>query len=200
MAHSVGRPADDRRQKLDIVAIGASAGGVEAISNLVRRLPRDLPAAVVVVLHRPAGRASALPAILARECPLPVVIPEFGEALRHGVCYVGHPDRHLVMGPNAHWAYLVDSQYRGRNIDELFCSLARYADGRTIGVILSGSLDDGSAGLKAIKDAGGMALVQSPEQAAFPDMPRNAIRYNGPVDCVGSIPMLAAKIRECAKP
>lgn len=67
-------------------------------------------------------------------------------------------------------------------------------------MILSGLLDDGSVGLKAIKDAGGMALVQSPEQAAYPDMPRNAIRYDGPVDFVGPIPMLAAKIKEFAKP
>ena len=193
---------DDSNQgpKVDIVAIGASAGGVDAISSLLELLPADLPAAVVVVLHRPAGRVSALPEILGRKSHLRVVIPESGEAPRRGTCYVGPPDRHLVMAPNGRWQYLVDHQYRGRNIDELFCSLARYAGGRTIAVILTGLLDDGSAGLAAIKEAGGLALVQSPEQAAYPDMPRNAIRHDGLIDFVGPIHALAEKLKQLVRP
>jgi two-component system, chemotaxis family, protein-glutamate methylesterase/glutaminase len=179
----------------DIVAIGASAGGLEALEKLLLQLPPDLSAAIVVVLHRPVDRTSYLAEILARLIKMPVVMPKEGEHLRHGTCYIGLPDRHLTVGPNANAHLLPDGFYRGHCIDALFQSLARHAGKRTIAVILSGMLKDGSLGLTAIKEAGGIALVQSPEDAAFPDMPRNAIIYNETIDFIGPIDAIAEQIR-----
>ena len=90
--------------------------------------------------------------------------------------------------------FLPDHRYTTRNIDQLFISLARHYGARTIGVVLSGQLDDGTRGLAAIKKAGGIAMVQSPNEAAYPEMPRNAITYDGPVDLVAPISDLAAEI------
>jgi chemotaxis response regulator CheB len=87
-----------------------------------------------------------------------------------------------------------DGCYRGHSIDALFCSLARHAGVRTIGVILSGLLKDGTSGLKAIKEAGGIALVQSPWQAAYGDMPESAIAHDGPIDLVAGIDEIAAEV------
>ena len=89
---------------------------------------------------------------------------------------------------------LPDGFYRAHNVDALFCSLARYAGPRTIGVILSGMLKDGTLGLKAIKEAGGVALVQSPEEAAYSDMPCSAIKLDGAIDLVAPVDVLAGEI------
>jgi two-component system chemotaxis response regulator CheB len=178
----------------DIVAVGASAGGVEAMCQLVAFLPAGLSASIMLVLHRPAKSVSHLRDVLARHSRLPVVIAVDGEALRHGVCYVGEPTSHLTVGPDLKVRLLEDGIYGAHNIDALFFSLARYAGQRTIGVILSGTLRDGTEGLAAIKEAGGVALVQSPEEAAFADMPRNAIGFDGPVDLVAPIHLLAKEI------
>lgn len=178
----------------DIIAIGASAGGVEAIPQLLKRLPRNLPASILVVLHRPIAQTSHLLEILARNGRHHVVIPGEGEALKHGICYLGEPDMHLVVGPDTRFHLLPDHFYRAHNIDALFSSLAQNAGKRTIGVILSGALKDGSFGLRAIKYAGGIAMVQSPEEAQYPDMPLNAIKHDGPVDLIAPIDDLAMKI------
>ena len=180
---------------LNILAIGASAGGIEALTALLKALPHNLPIAVLVVLHRPSETASRLPQILARESGMRVIVAQGGEEPQRGTCYIGTPDRHLLMGPDHRLHLLADGFYRCHNIDALFASLAHYAGERTIGVILSGMLKDGSMGLKAIKDAGGVALVQSPSEATHPDMPKNAITYDGPVDFVGPVMQLANEIR-----
>jgi len=178
----------------DIVAIGASAGGVEAIEALLIRLPPSLPAAILVVLHRSVGHVTYLPEILQRLRPGPVVVAREGDALEHGTCYLGLPNRHLTVGPSARVHLLTDGFYRGHTIDALFQSLARHAGPRTIGVILSGMLKDGSLGLRALKEAGGVALVQNPEEAAFREMPQSAIEYDGLIDLVGSIEEIAEEI------
>jgi two-component system chemotaxis response regulator CheB len=98
------------------------------------------------------------------------------------------------LGPDLRVHLLPNGFYRAHNIDALFCSLARRAGSRTIGVVLSGLLKDGTLGLKAIKEAGGVALVQSPGEAAYPDMPRSAIEHNGDIDLVGPVGELAAEI------
>lgn len=183
-----------RDHPLDIIAIGASAGGVKAISSLLARLPRDLPAAILVVLHRPPERVSALRQILADTSNLRIVVPRGGEQLRHGTCFVGEPDLHLTVNPDLRVHLLADGFYRAHNIDALFCSLARHAGPRTIGVVLSGMLKDGTLGLKAIKEAGGVALVQSPEEAEYSEMPRSAIELDGPIDLVAPIDVLAQEI------
>ena len=182
------QPKTGRR---DIVAIGASAGGLEAISGLLKNLPSTISATIFAVLHRPPARLSSLPQILRRETPLPVAMPHDGTKLQHGTCYVGSTNLHLTVGSDQKVQLLHDGFYSGHNIDPLFCSLARHAGSRTIGVVLSGVDKDGSLGLKAIKDAGGIALVQSPEEASFSDMPRNAIKYGRPVDFVGPVHALA---------
>ena len=177
----------------DIVAIGASSGGIEALQSLLEGLS-DLDAIVLVVLHRPANRLSYLRDILVRNVHMPVVVPKHGERLHHGVCYIGDPSLHLMVGAGLHADLLPDHRYTTRNIDQLFVSLARHYGPRTIGVVLSGQLDDGTRGLAAIKKAGGVTMVQTPDEAAYPDMPRNAIKYDGPVDLVACIPDLATEI------
>jgi two-component system chemotaxis response regulator CheB len=177
----------------DIVAIGVSSGGVEALQSLLAALS-DLDAIVLVVLHRPANRTSALREILLRELRMPVVIARHGELLHHGVCYIAEPSQHLMVGPGLRADLLPDHRYTTRNIDQLFMSLARHYGARTIGVVLSGQRDDGTRGLAAIKKAGGIAMVQSPGEAAYPDMPRNAIKYDGRIDLVAPISDLAAEI------
>ena len=177
----------------DIVAIGASSGGIEALQSLLEGFS-DLDAIVLVVLHRPADRASYLQEILARKSSMPVVVARHGELLHRGACYIGDPSQHLMVGPGLRADLLPDHRYTTRNIDQLFISLARHFGPRTIGVVLSGQLDDGTRGLAAIKKAGGIALVQSPGEAAYPDMPRNAIAYDGPIDLVAPTSDLAAEI------
>lgn len=179
----------------DIVAIGASAGGIEPIRDLLRQLPRDLPAAILIVVHQPVGHKSQLAQILVRKDHLRIVIPKDGQVIERGVCFLGTPDEHLTIGPGLRAHLVPDGFYRGHNIDALFQSLARHAGNRTVGVVLSGMLKDGALGLKAIKEAGGMALVQAPEEATFSQMPRNAIRYDGPVDFIGPVHALAGEIR-----
>ena len=178
----------------DIVALGASAGGLVAIEALLMKLPPDLPASILIVLHKPVNQVSHLQQILQQLWPGRVVIAQDGDPLEHGTCYIGLPDRHLTLGPGAKIQLLPDHFYRTHNIDTLFESLARNAGTRTIGVVLSGMLKDGSLGLKAIKEAGGIALVQDPAEAQFPDMPRNAIQCDGPIDLVGSVDELAQEI------
>jgi two-component system chemotaxis response regulator CheB len=179
---------------IDVVAIGASAGGVEALSKLLRALPADLPAAVLVTLHRPVARDSQLHRILAHVSRLPVVVARQGERLRPGKCYLGSPSHHLTVGPGMVANLVHNGFYRAHNIDLLFSSLARNAGKRTIGVVLSGLLKDGTQGLVALKEAGGKALVQSPGEASFKDMPRSAIEFDGAVDRIAPIDELAQEI------
>jgi two-component system chemotaxis response regulator CheB len=161
----------------DIVVIGASAGGVEALRELIGLLPGDLPAAVLVVLH--VGRTrSMLPKILQRSSRLPVVHAEDGDSVERGRVYVAPPDHHLV---------LVDGRLglsRGPTInglrpavDALFQSAARYHGARVLAVVLTGGGDDGTAGLGDVKRAGGLAVAQDPEEALHPAMPQSAIEF-----------------------
>lgn len=181
-------------QQFDIVAVGASAGGVEAISRLLNGLPCGLPATVLVVLHRPPAEVSRLAAILSKGTQLKVSIAIDGEELRYGRCLIGEPERHLTIGPDRRVQLLPDHFYRAHNIDALFSSLAHHAGNRAIGVILSGALKDGALGLKRIKEAGGLALVQSPKEAAHADMPEAAIAFDGPIDLVAPVDDLAHEI------
>jgi two-component system chemotaxis response regulator CheB len=178
----------------EIVAIGASAGGLEPICALMRRLPADLPACVLVVLHRAPSVHSHLAGIIARNAHMSVLLAEEGAVLERGTCLIGSPDRHLTVTPDLRVHLAHDSFYRAHNIDALFNSLARCAGARTIGVILSGALKDGALGLRAIRESGGVALVQSPSNATFPEMPQSAIAFDGPIDFIGSADALAEEI------
>lgn len=160
----------------DIVVVGGSAGGVEALIALMRGLPPDLPATVLVVLH--VGATSHLAEILNAAGPLPVAQAESGQLIEQGAVYVAGPDAHLLL----HKDHLLLRRGPRENmsrpaIDPLFRSAAASFGGRVIGVILSGLLNDGAAGLRAIKRCGGLAVVQDPRDASFADMPRSALCY-----------------------
>jgi two-component system, chemotaxis family, protein-glutamate methylesterase/glutaminase len=163
----------------DVIVVGASAGGVEALSRLVRGLPRGLPAAIAVVLHTSPTGPSLLPNILSRAGSLPASAAKDGEELLSGHVYVSSPDHHLVLKPNRTLRVVRGPQENRHRpaIDPLFRSAAQSFESRVIGVLLSGTLDDGTAGLYAIKESGGVTIVQDPAEAIAPGMPRNALKH-----------------------
>jgi len=170
----------------DIIVMGASAGGVEALSRLVAGLPPDLQAAVFIVLHVPPTPSSALPNILGRHSPLPVAHAIDGEPVRRGRVYVAPADRHLLLQPGRVrvTAGPKENGYRPA-VDSLFRTAAAAYGRRVAGVILSGSLDDGTAGLRAVKSRGGVAIVQDPDEALYQDMPLHALAGDPPDHVLG---------------
>lgn len=174
-------PGAHPESRHDLVVIGASAGGVEALKSLVGCLPRDLKASVVAVLHLPAGGTSVLPSILDRAGPLPARPARDMEPLEPGTIYVAVPDCHVQIDDSRLQVQGGPRENGHRPaIDPLFRSAAHSHGARAIGVILSGALDDGARGLRAIKAHGGMTIVQDPETALHPGMPRAAIRSVAP--------------------
>ena len=175
----------------DIIVIGASAGGVSALSKLVAELPPDFVASIFVTLHIPEHSRSALPRILTQKSQLPALNPVNGEAIQPGRIYVAPPDRHmlikrglvrLVRGPRENGVR--------PSIDPMFRTAARAYGKRVVGVVLSGALDDGTAGLIAIKQQNGLAIAQDPDEALYDGMPRSAIA-SGTVDHVLRISQIA---------
>jgi two-component system chemotaxis response regulator CheB len=161
----------------DIFVIGASADGVQALQELVRPLPADLPAALFIVLHTSPAGGGILPRILSRAGELPAELARNGERMRHGRIYVAPPDFHLLLGPRGIKVMHGPRENGFRpGIDPLFRSAARSYGRRVVGIILSGMLDDGAFGLREIVDRGGVGLVQDPFEAAYPDMPRAALQ------------------------
>jgi two-component system, chemotaxis family, protein-glutamate methylesterase/glutaminase len=161
----------------DMIVIGASAGGVQALSKLVADLPAELPAAVFIVLHIPANYPSLLPAILARDSNLPVAHAVNGEEIAPGRIYVAPADHHLLIEHNhVRLVHGPKENLHRPSIDVLFRSAARSAGPRVIGVVLTGARDDGTAGMRAIKTRGGIAIVQDPLEAPFPSMPLNVMQ------------------------
>lgn len=164
----------------DIVVVGFSAGGIDPLLQLVADLPPDFPASILVVHHFPAQSVSALPSILNRAGPLPATQAADGERVMPGRVYAARPDRHLMLHDGRIRLTLGPREHGHRPaIDPLFRSAARSHGSRAIGVILSGTLDDGTTGLLAIKQAGGLAVVQDPGLAAYPGMGASAIEHVG---------------------
>jgi two-component system chemotaxis response regulator CheB len=177
-----------------IVVIGASAGGVEALTALFKALPREVNAAFLVVLHIPAHSDSQLAKILAHETGMTVTQARDGEPIQSGHVYVARADCHLMAGNGVVRLTRGPRECRMRPaIDVLFRSAALNYGPRAIGLVLSGALDDGSAGLWSIKDRKGTALVQEPTDARFSSMPESAMRHVA-VDLAAPIPALAAEI------
>ena len=180
----------------DIIVIGGSAGALEVLPTLVAKLPHDLQAAVFIVLHISPARESLLPHILTRAGRMPASQPADHERIKYGQIYVAPPDQHLIL-ENRHIS-LVHGPKENRSrpaIDPLFRSAAVNYGPRVIGVLLSGSLDDGTAGLRAIKQRGGITIVQDPADAIYQGMPESAI-YNNSVDHIVKADAIASLLRQ----
>jgi two-component system chemotaxis response regulator CheB len=160
----------------DIIVIGASAGGVEALTTLARVIAPDLPAAILVVLHVAPHGNSVLPQLLGRASRMPAEHVVHGEKIVPGRWYVAPPDHHMIVRDDTiHLGRGPSENGHRPAIDPLFRSAASHYGSRVIGVVLSGSLDDGTAGLLAVKQGGGLAVVQDPIEAMYPSMPLSAI-------------------------
>ena len=167
-------------QTRDIIVIGSSMGGIEALSALAAQLPADLPAAVLVVQHLSTDSPGALSDILQRSGKLPAVTAADGMPLERGRIYVAPPDRHLLATERGIRVVFGARENRSRPaIDPLFRTAAVHFTSRVIGVVLTGLLGDGAAGLYAVARCGGTAVVQSPDDAAWPEMPRRALERVG---------------------
>ncbi len=165
------------RPNHDIIVMGASFGGIKALSRLVSRLPPDLSAAVFIVQHMSPNVDSILDRILSEKGSLPAVKAEDGRKIESGLVYVAQPNHHLILN-EAHMSLSAGPrENRARpSIDVLFRSAAAFHTTRVIGVILTGYLDDGVNGLHAVKRCGGIAVAQDPAEAEAHEMPENAIR------------------------
>jgi two-component system chemotaxis response regulator CheB len=189
-----------RTDRIDAVAIGASAGGVEALSMLLPAVPAALRAAILIVLHLPRERASVLAEIFSSKCARPVREAVDKEPVEPGTVYFAPPDYHLLVdraGPaGAHLALSADDlvNFSRPSIDVLFESAADVYGQRLIGIILTGANHDGAAGLAAVHEAAGITVVQHPDTAQSSLMPMAAIKRS-PVDYVLTLEQIAELLR-----
>jgi len=177
-----------------VIVVGASAGGITAVRTFLNKLPTDIPAAIFVVVHTSPDGPGMLATVLSRATRLRVVSPEDRGMIRNGCVYVAPPDYHLIIdgrhlrltrGPREH-------RFRPA-VDPLFRTAAEHYGARTIGVILSGHMADGTHGMELIKQAGGVTMVQHPDEAQVPSMPLNAMRLGG-IDYVLPVEEMASVI------
>jgi two-component system chemotaxis response regulator CheB len=182
-----------------VFAIGASAGGVEALREIFSGIPADFPGTILIVQHTPENGLGTLADLLARRANIPVVLASDRLVMRHGMAYVAPPGRHMVASEDRLLLQAGPSVNRHRPaIDPLFRSVAEVFGRRSVGVILTGYLDDGTAGLIAIREAGGIVIVQDPDDAAVPSMPLSALQYVTPDFCV-PIGEIASRMTALAK-
>lgn len=185
----------------DIVVIGASAGGVEALRTLAGGLPQDFSGSVFVVLHTSPDSPGGLADIISRAGPLRASKAVDSEPIKPGRIYVAPPDHHLMIEFGVVRVTRGPKENRTRPaVDPLFRSAAQVYGQRVIGVVLTGNLDDGTAGLRAVKQLGGTAVVQDPEEALWPSMPANAMRYLQVDYCVKLAEIAPLLVRLTNKP
>jgi two-component system chemotaxis response regulator CheB len=183
----------------DIVVVGGSAGGVMPIMALLERLPSNLPAAVAVVVHRHPFHETRLPQVLGRRCRLAVVEPLDGDTIQRGTVYVAPRDQHMLFIDGVVRLDRGPKQHRTRPaIDPLFISASGSYGARVLGILFSGLGSDGVSGFLTIKAGGGITLVQSPGDAAFPTMPLRALREDD-VDGALSVGRLGDAVASLAR-
>lgn len=164
------------RPRGEVVVVGASAGGIEPLLQLVAKLPAHLPAAVLITVHVATTARGALPAMLGRAGALPSAYASDGDPVAPGRLVVAAPNRHLLVSEGSLRVTAGPREHGHRpSIDALFRSAVAACGSRVIGVLLSGALDDGVAGMAAIARAGGRTVVQSPQTAAYASMPSRAL-------------------------
>jgi two-component system chemotaxis response regulator CheB len=184
--HGVPKPEAGMHTR-DIIVVGASMGGVEALSTLARQLPADLSAAVLVVQHTAADSPGLLGQILNAKGELPAVTAVNGMPLERGRIYVAPPNRHLLLTAAGICVTFGPRENRSRPaIDPLFRTAAVNYGSRVVGVVLTGMLGDGASGLLAVQRCGGVAVVQAPDDAAYPEMPSRALAL---VQTARSVPL-----------
>jgi two-component system, chemotaxis family, protein-glutamate methylesterase/glutaminase len=196
---AANRPLRYSGRRFDVVAIGTSAGGLNALSHVLRTLPRDFPSSIVVVQHLSPTHKSWMPDLLGRSTKLRVKQAEHNEIMLPGTVYIAPPDEHLLVGPGKlQLAHTRLVHFSRPSIDLLFESVAGTYGSRAIGVVLSGSGSDGAAGIRAIKEAGGTTVAQKPDEAEFPPMPLAAVG-TGCVDFVVPLETIGATLMDqCA--
>jgi chemotaxis response regulator CheB len=178
-----------------MIAIGASAGGLQPLLAILAGLPKVLPCSIVIASHQGEAQKSVLCDLLARRSALPVTIASDCE-LKASTVYVAPPGAHLrVHGRQLQLLYLPPVRFLRPNIDLLFQSVAEAFGPQSVGVLLSGMGHDGSEGLRKIKAAGGTTIAELPDTAEFPEMPRAAVE-SGVVDCVLSSDTIGKKLVE----
>ena len=179
-----------------MLAIGASAGGFNALAEVLRAFKKELPASVLVVQHLDPRHKSILAELLSRKTAIPVKLAEHGEHMQPGIVYIAPPDEHLLAGPGK--LQLAHSQlvnFLRPSIDLLFESVAGTYGSHCIGVVLSGSGKDGANGIRAIKQAGGLTIAQDPNDAEFNSMPQAAVA-TGCVDLILPLPELGLTLTD----
>jgi two-component system chemotaxis response regulator CheB len=173
--------SDRRMERIELVVIGASAGGVEALGLLLQHLPAACRVAVAVVLHLPPDRNSLLPSLYAQRCQAHVKEVEDKEAVSSGTVYFAPPDYHMQLEPDRSFSLSVDGAVNfSRPSIDVTMESAAYAYGeRMLGIVLTGASADGAAGLAVVRQQGGLAWVQDPDQAAVRTMPEAALALAG---------------------
>jgi len=172
-----GRCINEQRIVRDVITVGASAGGVEALLQLLSKLPAALPAIIGIVLHRNPVMKSFLAFLLGRHAGLPVLEPQDGQPVERGTVYLAPRDHHMTFTDGVIRLSRGPLEHRTRPaVDPLFRSAAKIYGARVVGVLLSGMGTDGVPGLIDITAGGGLSLVQRPDQALYPSMPSMAIR------------------------
>ncbi len=192
-----GLPDPNPRRRIDAIAIGASAGGVQALGSLLPALPAGLATAVFVVLHLPRDQPSLLAKIFGRRCALPVHDAEDKAPVAPGTVYLALPDYHLLIDAGPQLALSADAaiHHSRPSVDALFESAADVYAERLLAIVLTGANDDGAAGLRAVRQAGGLTVVQDPATAYAAQMPEAAIALAAP-DRVLTLEQIAALLAD----